>query len=150
MNRLLPGRYHITSLENNEYLGVSFFAEVILFSHEPPSPSRFGEFTVVPVGNGETDTYAFVIYNHTVRGQNDRIFAFQHKPAEEWVIHYREFHNAYTIERREGSLAWTTPREPPGQFEVRQILLCPLIVTHSVSLQFLPSQLFRFEHVCME
>ncbi|KAI6108834.1 hypothetical protein EDD16DRAFT_62690 [Pisolithus croceorrhizus] len=167
--RLLPGQYYITSLQNNDNLGVSEIGPLIF--PPPPAPvivlpegvlpprviftscvaykdstdPDLPQFTVVPVDTGEANAYVIVVNNETTRGQEDRVFAFADEPAEVWAIVHREFHNAYTIERRGGSVGWTVP--PPEERELRQVFLSPIIATFSLPPQFLPSQLFRFERV---
>ncbi|KAI6108835.1 hypothetical protein EDD16DRAFT_1898485 [Pisolithus croceorrhizus] len=137
----------------------------------PASPSSYSSspnafippFTVEPV-NGGDNTYAIRVENRNTRGQENRVFAFEDQPAEEWVIVYREFQNAYTevtgsrhprvldtdtmmvsIQRRDDPAGWTVP--PLEETELRQVTLSPLISTPSLPLQFLPRQLFRFERV---
>ncbi|KAI6044503.1 hypothetical protein EDC04DRAFT_372379 [Pisolithus marmoratus] len=159
VNRLPYGRYYITSLEDNRNLGVSRFVNPI---YPPPPvpvivlpqgvlPSRV--FTVVPVEGGD-NTYVILVERRLVRGDEDRVLAYENEPAEVWVIRFREHQNAYTIERRyeverQGEpLAWTAPRS--DQEHERQVLLCPLLATKSEPPQFRPTQLFRFERVPLE
>ncbi|KAI5985212.1 hypothetical protein EDC04DRAFT_2830257 [Pisolithus marmoratus] len=153
-NRLLPGQYLITCLENDDHLGLSHFvnplpdpspAEVILLPQGVVPP----QFTVVPVDVGGTDTYVIVVENLTIRGRDDRAFAFGNEPAEVWCIRYSESHNAYTITRREEPSVWTALREEPEH--PGQILICPLVcMPQSIPPQFHSSQLFRFERVPRE
>lgn len=80
---------------------------------------------------------------------NERVFAVENEPAEEWIITYSEPQNAYTIERRGEPLGWTAPpRDEP--LPERQIFLRPLIVQPSEPPRFLPSQLFRLTPVPRE
>ncbi|KAI6014110.1 hypothetical protein PISMIDRAFT_196896 [Pisolithus microcarpus 441] len=148
--KISPGQYFVTSLLNNDNLGVSDIGPLIF----PPPPAPVivlprgvlpPRFTVVPVDTGEPNAYVVVVSNRTTRGQEDRVFAFADEPAEVWIIVYREYHKAYTIERRGGPVGWTAPEsEEP---EPRQIVLSPIISTKSLPPQFLPSQLFKFERV---
>ncbi|KAI5982705.1 hypothetical protein EDC04DRAFT_2915381 [Pisolithus marmoratus] len=140
VNRLPYGRYYITSLEDNRNLGISRFVNPIY----PPPPVPV--FTVVPVEGGE-NTYVILVERRLVRGDKDRVLAYENEPAEVWVINYGEAQSAYTIERRcelerKGEpLAWTV-----GDNEHEyQVLLRTLVVKHSEPPQFRPSQLFRFE-----
>ncbi|KAI6010939.1 hypothetical protein F5J12DRAFT_891445 [Pisolithus orientalis] len=152
-NELLHGQYIITSVADQENLGVSIIVPLIF----PPPPIPVivlpegvvpPKFTIEPV-NGGNNTYVILVDKRNTRGQDERVFAFENEPAEEWVIIYREPQNAYTIERRGGPLGWTAPpREEP--LPERQILLSPLIVRPSEPPQFLPSQLFRLTRVLLE
>ncbi|KAI6001268.1 hypothetical protein EDD15DRAFT_2361619 [Pisolithus albus] len=147
---LFPGQYFVTSLLNNDNLGVTDIAPMIY----PPPPAPVivlpkgvlpPRFTVVPVDVGEPNAYVIAVRNGSTRGEEDRVFSFADKPAEVWIITYRENHNAYTIERKGGPVGWTTPKsEEP---EPRQIVLSPVVSTKSLPPQFLPSQLFKFERV---
>ncbi|KAI6044499.1 hypothetical protein EDC04DRAFT_2599520 [Pisolithus marmoratus] len=145
--RLLHGQYYITSLQNNENLGVSNIVPAIF----PPPPLPVivlpdgvlpPRFTVEPV-NGGDNTYVILVERRNTRGQEDRVFAFENEPVEEWVILYRELQDAYTIERRGGPVGWTVPQ--PEETEIRQVVLRPIIATPSLPPRFLPSQLYRFE-----
>ncbi|KAI6001269.1 hypothetical protein EDD15DRAFT_1668996 [Pisolithus albus] len=148
--KLSPGQYLITSLLNNDNLGVSEKAPTIY----PPLPAPVivlpegalpPRFTVVPVDIGEPNAYVIAVRNGSTRGQEDRVFSFADKPAEVWIIVHREYHNAYTIERKGGPDGWTTPEsEEPEQ---RQIVLRPVTSTKSSPPQFRSSQLFKFERV---
>lgn len=148
--KLSPGQYLVTSLLNNDNLGVSELSLMIF--PPPPAPVIVLEkgvmpprFTVVPVDTGEPNTYVIAVRNGSTRGQEDRVFSFEDEPAEVWIIIYRENHKAYTIERRGGPDGWTAPKsEEP---KLRQIVLSPVICTMSLPPQYLPSQLFKFEHV---
>ncbi|KAI5993350.1 hypothetical protein EDC04DRAFT_2910859 [Pisolithus marmoratus] len=146
-DRLLHGQYYITSLQNNENLGVSNIVPAIF----PPPPLPVivlpdgvlpPRFTVEPV-NGGDNTYVILVERRNTRGQEDRVFAFENEPAEEWVILYRELQDAYTIERRGEPVGWTVPQ--PEETEIRQVVLRPIISTRSLPPQFLPTQLYRFE-----
>ncbi|KAI6124893.1 hypothetical protein EV401DRAFT_1940492 [Pisolithus croceorrhizus] len=150
-NTPLHGQYYIISLQDNDHLDVSNIVPaifpppplpVIVLPREvvPPRPP----FTVEPV-NGGDNTYAIRVENRNTRGQENRVFAFEDQPAEEWVIVYRQFQNAYTIQRRDDPAGWTVPL--PEETELRQVTLSPLISTRSLPPQFLPRQLFRFERV---
>lgn len=144
--RLLPGQYYITSLQNNENLGVSQSLPVI---PPPPVPVIVLPQGVLPpkftveVVNGGDNTYAIKVEGRNTRGQEDRVFAFADQSAEEWVILYREYDDAYTIERRGEPIGWTV-QQPEG-VEDRQVVLRPIISTRSIPPHFLPAQLFRFE-----
>ncbi|KIK18218.1 hypothetical protein PISMIDRAFT_684407 [Pisolithus microcarpus 441] len=150
-NMLLPGQYYIISLQDNEQLDVSNIIPaifpppplpVIVLPREvvPPRPP----FTVEPV-NGGDNTYVIRVADRNTRGQENRVFAFEDQPAEEWVIVYRELQGAYTIERRGEPVGWTAPL--PEETELRQVALNPLISTPSFPPRFLPRQLFRFERL---
>ncbi|KAI6023283.1 hypothetical protein EDC04DRAFT_2727610 [Pisolithus marmoratus] len=139
VNQLPYGQYHITNLENNDPLDVSKISN--LPDPLPPAPVILGlacrvvmpilcviyedstdierpQFTVVPVDVG-VDTYVILVdeEKRLTCGDNihpeERVFAFDKKPAEVWVVTYRETQKAYTIERREGHLAWTAPCSEP-------------------------------------
>ncbi|KAI6010931.1 hypothetical protein F5J12DRAFT_571133 [Pisolithus orientalis] len=144
--RLLPGQYYITSLQNNENLGVSQSLPVIPPLPVPVMILRPGvlppEFTVEVV-NGGDNTYVIKVERRNTRGRKDRVFAFADQPAEEWVILYREYNGAYTIERRDQPVGWTV-QQPEG-VEDRQVVLSPVVSTRSIPPQFRPTQLFRFE-----
>ncbi|KAI6014109.1 hypothetical protein PISMIDRAFT_196824 [Pisolithus microcarpus 441] len=153
-NILLHGQYYIISVQDNEQLDVSKIIPaifpppplpVIVLPREvvPPRPP----FTVEPV-NGGDNTYVIKVENRNTRGQEKRVFAFEDQPAEEWVIVYRELQGAYTIERRGEPVGWTVPLFE--ETELRQVVLEPIISTHSIPPQFLPRQLFRFEGLPVE
>ncbi|KAI6000262.1 hypothetical protein EDC04DRAFT_1070382 [Pisolithus marmoratus] len=100
VNRLPYGRYYITSLEDNRNLGVSRFVNPIY----PPPPVPVvvlprdvmpPMFTVVPVEGGD-NTYVVLVERRLVRGDKDRVLAYENEPAEVWVINYREAQSAYT------------------------------------------------------
>ncbi|KAI6139721.1 hypothetical protein BKA82DRAFT_24315 [Pisolithus tinctorius] len=153
VNELPPGQYIITSVADQENLGVSNIVPLIF--PPPPIPVIVLPDGVLPprftieLVNGGDNTYVILVEKRNTRGQDERVFAFENEPAEEWVIIYREPQNAYTIERRGGPLAWTAPpREQP--LPERQILLNPLVVQLSEPPQFLPTQLFRFTRVIGE
>ncbi|KAI5982707.1 hypothetical protein EDC04DRAFT_2915383 [Pisolithus marmoratus] len=157
VNALLTGQYRITSLVNNEPLSLSNVPSPLAVIVLPQGILPYN-FTVVPVGDGD-DTYVILVDNRNTRGENERVFAYEDRSAEVWVIRYREPQDAYTIERRDGplpsepppipipSLAWTVPDRESETERQDQVLLRPLIVLLSDPPQYIPSQLFRFERV---
>ncbi|KAI5982708.1 hypothetical protein EDC04DRAFT_2915384 [Pisolithus marmoratus] len=155
VNELPTGQYRITSLLDNDPLSVSSGPAPLAVIVLPPGVLPYS-FTVVPVHDGD-DTYVILVDNRNTRGENERVFAFRDRPAEVWVIRYREPQDAYTIERRDGPLstdpppvplAWTVPRQEPESGEREdQVLLRPLAATRSDPPQFRSSQLFRIERV---
>ncbi|KAI6018550.1 hypothetical protein BKA83DRAFT_4496060 [Pisolithus microcarpus] len=115
---LTYGQYHITNVGKKEYLGVSNVGPYI----EPPPPAPVvvlhpdilpPKFTIIPV-NVEANTYVILVEKKVTHDQEDRVFAFENKPAEVWLICYKEAQNAYIIEKREEFgpelfIGWTAP-----------------------------------------
>ncbi|KAI6094563.1 hypothetical protein F5141DRAFT_1296184 [Pisolithus sp. B1] len=140
MAREFPhGPYHIINWENKNFLGRSPI-------HAPPIPVillRSGdspqEFMVEAI-NRDDDTHVVLIENTC--GESDRVYDFGDEPSEEWTVRYREYQDAYTIEKAGEPLAWTAPPVHEG---FPQILLRPLIVESSDPPRFLDSQLFIFD-----
>ncbi|KAI6108827.1 hypothetical protein EDD16DRAFT_1711819 [Pisolithus croceorrhizus] len=153
VNELPPGQYYIVSFVKDLYLSVCGDSSP---TSPPPPPvpvivlyekQEGTKFTVE-----KTDTYnTYTIsakYANTL-GLGDRVFALTNEPGEEWVIRYREYYKAYTIERKYGPRAWTKPPEEPG-FD-RQVILRPLTFQPSKDgPQYLPWQLFKFVPVDKE
>lgn len=149
-NKLVYGRYRITSVGRKEYLGVSRVKPDIY----PPPPVPVivvrpgvlpSEFIVVPV-DVDVDTYVILDEKRVTRDQENRVFAFENEPAEVWLIKYNKEHDAYTIEKREVVpdiyIGWTAPL-PDESADPDQILLRPLLEPN-------PFQLFKFERVGLE
>jgi len=63
------------------------------------------------------------------------------KHGLEWEITYQEFHDAYIIAlANDPSLGWTVPNSLSGSHEIE---VKPIIATHSIPLQYIPTQLFK-------
>ncbi|KAI6009676.1 hypothetical protein EDC04DRAFT_2610610 [Pisolithus marmoratus] len=177
MHRLAYGQYLINNMDTP--LGVSQISN--LPEPPPPVPVILGpppyivtpilcvtrkasthldlQFTVVPV-DIEDNTYVILVDRRVTRGEDDRVFAFENKPAQVWAINYREAEQAYTIDecweliQRYLSIevrtligppepyGWTAPSRDEPQ-HMGQILLCLFVEPR-------PEQLFKFERVHLE
>lgn len=136
----------IRSFVENEALGTLLFEPPI----GPPRP-----LPIVALRNGSgimpskfsfhkvgKNVYTITLYGRNVAVENDRVYAFANKPAQEWVIEHRQPQNGFTIVKMGTHLAWTNLQENEDQIEVR-----PLIEIRSLPPQYLYTQLFRFELV---
>ncbi|KAI6042264.1 hypothetical protein EDC04DRAFT_3139258 [Pisolithus marmoratus] len=89
------------------------------------------------------------IYTITINGLQvieleGRLFAVVEGAPQEWVITYRENHDAYTIVKRldaSEEIGWVAPIEG----ESRQILVQPLLPGRSSPPSYRPQELYRFE-----
>ncbi|KAI5985206.1 hypothetical protein EDC04DRAFT_2913938 [Pisolithus marmoratus] len=164
MHRLAYGQYLINNMDTP--LGVSqisnlpeppppvpvilgpppYIVTPILFVTRKASTHLDLQFTVVPV-DIEDNTYVILVDRRVTRGEDDRVFAFENRPAQVWAINYREAEQAYTIEVRTpiGPLepfGWTAPSRDEPQ-NMGQILLRMFV-------EPCPEQLFKFERVGLE
>ncbi|KIK18190.1 hypothetical protein PISMIDRAFT_197077 [Pisolithus microcarpus 441] len=154
VHKLYPGQYYIVSVVNDRYLGVC--GDTSPTCPPPPpapvvvlSPEYKGTKFTVEAGNFGDYTFTIRAEYANTLGLGERVFALTNEPAEDWVIHYRESMEAYTIERAFSPRTWTVPPEEPG-FD-RQVLLNTLIFQPSEhGPQYLPSQLFKFVPVNKE
>lgn len=100
-DKLLHGQYIITSVADNENLGVSNIPPIPIFPPPPipvivlPDGVLPPRFTIESV-NGGNNTYVILLGKRNTRGQDERVFAVENEPAEEWIITYSELQNAYT------------------------------------------------------
>ncbi|KAI6167268.1 hypothetical protein EDD17DRAFT_1031367 [Pisolithus thermaeus] len=147
VNELPPGQYYIISSVKDLYLSVC--GDTLPTSTPPPpvlvivlhEKQEGTKFTVEKTDTSNTYTISAKYANTLSLGV--RVFALTNEPGEEWVIRYREYYKAYTIERKYGPLAWTKPPEDHG-FD-RQVVLRPLTFQPSEDgPQYLPWQLFKF------
>ncbi|KAI6114753.1 hypothetical protein EDD16DRAFT_1517605 [Pisolithus croceorrhizus] len=132
-----------SALDGNPYVGVPPILPTILpinlIEREPDvRPPRF---IFRRVGD---NIYTLTINGLQVIELEGRLFAAVEGSAQEWVVTYRENHDAYTIVKRLNppeEIGWIAPIDG----ESRQILVGPLIVGRSLPPFYPPQELYRLE-----
>ncbi|KAI5999786.1 hypothetical protein F5J12DRAFT_267388 [Pisolithus orientalis] len=92
----------------------------------------------------EGDIYTLSINGMQVIELERRLFAALERPAQEWVIKYRQFHDAYTITKRLDSreeIGWIAPVKG----ESKQIHIGPLGQIDTAPPGYPPRELFNFQ-----
>ncbi|KAI6016215.1 hypothetical protein EDC04DRAFT_2946719 [Pisolithus marmoratus] len=145
-NNLKPDTVIISStLKGNPYVGVPLILPTILpvnlIERQPGvRPPRF-VFRQV-----EGNIYTITINGLHVIEREGKLFAVveEEGPAQEWVITYRENHDAYTIVKRDAppEIGWVAPT----QDESHQILVQPLLPGRSFPPSYRPQELYKFEY----
>ncbi|KAI6032351.1 hypothetical protein BKA83DRAFT_682620 [Pisolithus microcarpus] len=132
-----------SALDGNPYVGVPQILPTILpvnlIEREPGvQPPRF---IFRQVGD---NVYTLTINGLQVIELEGKLFAVVEGDLQEWVVTYRENHDAYTIVKRLDSpeeIGWIAPIDNNS----RQIRVGPLIVGWSFPPFYPPQELYRFE-----
>ncbi|KAI6043703.1 hypothetical protein EDC04DRAFT_2890621 [Pisolithus marmoratus] len=145
-NNLRPDTVIISStLKGNPYVGIPLILPTILPVNliergDGVQPPRF-VFRLV-----EGNIYTMTINGLNVVEREGKLFAVveEEGPAQEWVITYRENHDAYTIVKRDAAeeIGWVAPT----QDESPQILVQLLLPGRSFPPSYRPQELYRFEY----
>ncbi|KAI6042255.1 hypothetical protein EDC04DRAFT_2661839 [Pisolithus marmoratus] len=145
-NNLRPDTIIISStLKGNPYVGIPLILPTILPVNliergSGVQPPRF-VFRLV-----EGNIYTMTINGLNVVEREGKLFAVVEEvgPAQEWVITYRENHDAYTIVKRDVAeeIGWVAPT----QDESHQILVQLLLPGRSFPPSYRPQELYRFEY----
>ncbi|KAI6152652.1 hypothetical protein BKA82DRAFT_4113075 [Pisolithus tinctorius] len=91
----------------------------------------------------EDEVYTLTINGLNVVEQQGKLFAVTEEPAQEWVVRYRAFHDAYTIVKRLDSreeIGWMAPTQDGD----RQIRIGRLGEIPTVPPGYLDRELYRF------
>ncbi|KIK12686.1 hypothetical protein PISMIDRAFT_689272 [Pisolithus microcarpus 441] len=132
-----------SALGGNPYVGVPRILPTILPVNliERESGVQPPRFVFRRVGD---DIYTLTINGLQVAELEGKLFAVVEGNAQEWVVRYRENHDAYTIVKRLDSpeeIGWIAPIDDDSE----QIGVGPLIVGRSFPPFYPPQELYRFE-----
>ncbi|KAI6043715.1 hypothetical protein EDC04DRAFT_639181 [Pisolithus marmoratus] len=132
-----------STLDGNPYVGIPQTLPIVipvnLIKREPDvQPPRF-----IATRVGE-HAFTLTINGYRTIELEGGLFGAVKYPPQEWVITYREYHDAYTIVKRLDApeeIGWIAPIEDESQ----QIRIGPLVTSRSLPPLYPPQELYRFE-----